>query len=441
MKITQTFNIIILLSYACSVLLINNTCAQEKTFIKEYSYAASELDSKVSSRTIAMEQVKRLVLEELGTYLKSDTEVKNFQLTSDQITAFSAGIIKISVIDEKWDGRTYYIKAEIVADPQEVSNSIAKVLTDQTNSRILEETNKKADQSLQEIEKLRNELETIKAKDKRLQDYEKAVDVLSAKQWFVKGYALISTGNYQESIPAYLKVIELEPGNVAAHIHLAWAYNGIGHFNEAIIELNKALTLDPENEYVYVQRGWSDNGLSEFNQAIADLNKALNLNPNDQWAFYYRAWAYNALGNFLQAKKDMDSALKIDPGQPLHYVMRGWSYNGLGNYQETITDINTALKLDPKNKYAYLQRAWAYNGLGNYDQAERDFNLTLDIDPKFADAYYNLAIFYYYKEGKDKALIFLARAITLDPNLKYRARTDLNLKNLSDDEEFKMILK
>ena len=37
----------------------------------------------------------------------------------------------------------------------------------------------------------------------------------------------------------------------------------------------------------------------------------------------------------------------------------------------------------------------------NYQQAEKDFNATLDIDPKFADGYYNLAIFYYYRKGKD----------------------------------------
>ncbi len=422
------------------VLSINNTFAQEKTFIKEYIYAASDLDSKVSSRTIALEQVKRLVLEELGTYLKSETEVKNFQLTSDQLTAFSAGIIKISVIDEKWDGKTYYIKAQIVADPAEVSRSIAKVLTDQTDSRLLEETSKKAEMSLKEIERLKNELETMKTAGKRQQEYEKAVDILSAKQWFDKGYALVSTGNYQEAIPAYLKVIELEPDNVAAHIHLAWAFNGTGQFKEAIVELNRTMTLEPENVYVYVERGWSYNGLGEYQKAIVDLDKAVNLNPNDQWAFYYRAWACNALGNFVQAKKDMDSALKIDPAQQLHYVMRGWSYNGLGNYQEALADLNIAIKLDPNNKYSYIHRGWAFNGLGNYDQAESDFNLALNLDPKFADAYYNLAIFYYYRVGKEKSLIFLAKAISLDANLKQRAKVDSNFKDLSNDRDFKMLV-
>ena len=47
--------------------------AETKTFIREYEYQASEMDSKISSRVIAFQEVKRLLLEEIGTYLQSQT--------------------------------------------------------------------------------------------------------------------------------------------------------------------------------------------------------------------------------------------------------------------------------------------------------------------------------------------------------------------------------
>ena len=56
------------------------------TFIKEYTYMASDIDSKVSSRAIALEQTKRALLEQLGAYLISETEVKNYQMTKDIVT-------------------------------------------------------------------------------------------------------------------------------------------------------------------------------------------------------------------------------------------------------------------------------------------------------------------------------------------------------------------
>ena len=86
--------------------------AETVTFTKEYTYQASEFDSKASSRILALEQVKRLILEELGTYLISETEVKNMQLTKDQITVLTAGLVQATVLDEKWDGKTYYLKAK-----------------------------------------------------------------------------------------------------------------------------------------------------------------------------------------------------------------------------------------------------------------------------------------------------------------------------------------
>jgi len=78
----------------------------------------------VSCRTIAVEQVKRLSLEELGTYLEGYAEVKNFQMTGDRIVALTAGIVQVQIIDEKWDGKTYWLMAEVRAYPENIAKSI-----------------------------------------------------------------------------------------------------------------------------------------------------------------------------------------------------------------------------------------------------------------------------------------------------------------------------
>ena len=79
--------ITIVVSLLLLFVLQSYSFAEVKTYIKEYTYNASETDSKVSSCVTAMREVKRLLLEELGTYLESITEVKNFELTKDQITS------------------------------------------------------------------------------------------------------------------------------------------------------------------------------------------------------------------------------------------------------------------------------------------------------------------------------------------------------------------
>ena len=42
--------------------MANLAFAETKVFVEEYTYQASEADSKISSRVIALEQVKRKLL-------------------------------------------------------------------------------------------------------------------------------------------------------------------------------------------------------------------------------------------------------------------------------------------------------------------------------------------------------------------------------------------
>ena len=48
--------------------------AKDKTFVREYTYKASDYDSKVTSRSNALEQVKRILLEEVSVYMQSEID-------------------------------------------------------------------------------------------------------------------------------------------------------------------------------------------------------------------------------------------------------------------------------------------------------------------------------------------------------------------------------
>src|SRR5208337_59179 len=142
--------------------IVSPAFAETVSFTKEYTYQASELDSKATCRAIALETLKKQLLEELGTYLVSETEVKGFQLSRDQVTVFTAGIVSTDVLQEKWDGERYYLKARISADPSEVAKSLDKIRKDREKSKELEDSSKKADEALREIEQLKKEIADLK---------------------------------------------------------------------------------------------------------------------------------------------------------------------------------------------------------------------------------------------------------------------------------------
>ena len=90
----------------------NHTFGELKTFIRESICQVSECDSKETCRECAKQKITRLLLEEeLGIYFESHTEIVNFQLIKDQITAYSAGTVFTKEIDERWDGKTFWLKA------------------------------------------------------------------------------------------------------------------------------------------------------------------------------------------------------------------------------------------------------------------------------------------------------------------------------------------
>ena len=391
--------VVVILSFTHAAL------AEKKTFVKEYTYHASDIDSKVTSRSIALEQVKRMLLEELGTYLIAETEAKNFQLTKDKVSVLTAGIVQTEILAEKWDGLTYYLKARIIADPQEVARLLAGASADGQKSREQEDTNRKVDEALRKIKQLQDEIASGKRAEGRQNEYLKAVNELKGKEWIDKGVAFMNAEQYQDALNAFMKAVEINPDNSWAYIDAGWALNSLGDHYQALKMLNKAEAMDPRNPWVYVNR----------------------------------ASSYNFLGNFPQALQDAEKAVVLAPDAFWSYFERGWAYIGLGNYDRALADLNKAAQLDPKNMAVYRMRAWAHSGRGDKRQAMADLDRSVELDPKSSWTYWNRAAYFSLNGDKDRALAELAQAIRLNSALKLKARTDNNFKPLWNDGDFKRL--
>lgn len=165
------------------VLLLATTFAlgANRTFVRSYTYQASESDSKISARANALTEVKRLLLEELGVYMESyvnyTIEEENLQITKDfftnEIKQLSVGITETKILEETWNGEQYYIKAEIVADPTDVVRKINQTLEKRQADAVIDSLHILLSTSQQnmtakntEIEKLNAQLATQNATTK-----------------------------------------------------------------------------------------------------------------------------------------------------------------------------------------------------------------------------------------------------------------------------------
>lgn len=221
--------------------------AETKTFIREYTYQANEIDSRMSCRAIALEQVKRLLLEELGTYVDSVTVVRDYQVAKDEITTLTAGLVQTTILEENWNGKEYWLKAKITADPGEVASSIEKLRNNQQLVKDLAEAKDEASQALREIGALRQELAATEASKEKREEYKEAVNKLVATDWFERGQYLTYSGNYQEALRAYDRVVVLRPNDAKAYSNRGAIYIQLGRYDSAVKDLDRAVALNPKN--------------------------------------------------------------------------------------------------------------------------------------------------------------------------------------------------
>ena len=80
---------------------------QAQTYIRDYTYEASEADSKITSRINALDQVKIILLQEIGTHIRQKINITKDgagnTYASDDVEAITAGLTKVEIIEEKWE--------------------------------------------------------------------------------------------------------------------------------------------------------------------------------------------------------------------------------------------------------------------------------------------------------------------------------------------------
>lgn len=105
--------------------------AAMQEYVREYVHHVGDADSKVTSRQISMEEIKVVLLSELGTYISSRVDIVQGNKTDtefkEEIVALTAGYVLVELLEERFDGETYYLKAKLSADPDDVVSRINEI--------------------------------------------------------------------------------------------------------------------------------------------------------------------------------------------------------------------------------------------------------------------------------------------------------------------------
>src|SRR5579871_2004095 len=195
--------------------------SQNKTFVKEYTYKASEADSKVSCRAIAIDQLRSMLLDELGVYVESnrllttnDSSGKNNQDFKENISTISAGVTKLDVLAETWNGETFWMKAAITVDTTSLQESLKRVSEDRQKVRELQDLKQRLDDANQKLAELNQQLMAQKeASDKATiaEKYNAKINEISATNSMYSAKVKFESKDFRGAIDDFSKVISLDP--------------------------------------------------------------------------------------------------------------------------------------------------------------------------------------------------------------------------------------
>lgn len=238
--------------------------------------------------------------------------------------------------------------------------------------------------------------------------------------------ALIQKGieNYDRSITALLKCVEIDNSVPVLYFELGKNYNQLKNFGAAEDAFKKASDKDPENEWFldalysfYMEQ-------NEFDKAIKTVKQLVKFHPDykeNLAALYVKTKAY-------------DEALKILDGLDSNFgisverdIMRNQIYQATGRKNEQIQNLQARVVDNPDKESNYLQLIFRYSENNEKEKAFDTAKELLAVNPN--SQVVHLALYKFYLDDNDsekaiESMNIVVRSPEIKPEAKLKVLTD-----------------
>lgn len=255
---------------------------------------------------------------------------------------------------------------------------------------------------------------------------------------------------YEASLAAYRRAIEIRPDFFEAHINLAAASKAIGQLDAAITSYRRVLAIGPNLAETHCHLGEVLRKTGRIADALESYRKAIDIEPTHAPAHRLLGSAFRHVGRLPEAAASYRQALEITSDSADTHNDLGVVLRDLGQLDEAVASYAQALKIKPdfaevhnnlgvalrdlgqfENAVASCRRAVAlkptlyeaYSNLGNglqdvgqFDAAASSYRRAIEIQPNFAEAHNNLGVCLKTQGELDLALESFLKAISLDKN-------------------------
>ena len=111
----------------------------------------------------------------------------------------------------------------------------------------------------------------------------------------------------------------------------------------------------------------------------------------------------------------------------------------MDRFKEAIAPLQQAAVLAPGNLHVWLALGWCYKRTGRINMAIRSLERILDSDPTEALVHYNLACYWSLAGDKHRAMQYLSRSLTIDPEYCRLIDEEHDFDPLRSDPDFRAL--
>ena len=424
-------------------------------------------DTGVENTRVAQDKARELALrnasEQASLVIQSVSEMKDNNLTKDQIIIFSGSILKLegtpTITNETipnapgairykcyvkvWIDPDEFLEKFIGIDTEKAEDQL-KMSKDQDNYREQNETEiaglRKQYKDTEDDNKRKEIVAAIKRNEEKVtasqlyqrgsecynrgdlaeatKFYNQAIemDKMYAAPWTGLGWIYNDKEEYLKAIECFRKSVELYDSFAVPYNGLSYAYNYSKDYNKAIEYGNKAVQLDSGYAAAWNNIGLAYNNLGNLDKAVEYYNKAISTNTKDEIPMANIGNVYYKQKNFAKALEYYQKAIKINPKHANVWYNLGNIYGQQGEIDKAVDSYKKVVSIDSQNIRAWIILGYLYNSQKKFEDAKSSFKKALKINSNDASAWAGLGFAYDGSEDYSNSYEAYKKAVELEPN-------------------------
>jgi tetratricopeptide (TPR) repeat protein len=183
-------------------------------------------------------------------------------------------------------------------------------------------------------------------------------------------------------------------------------------FEAAALAYASLRALKPVDHKIHLPFAESLAEIGRYQEARDALTQHLHFVPTDGYALFRLAQCYEKL-----SVEAFGQVSKIDAGSYRNHQLLAESLLERSDWAAAVREFQSALAMKPNDSELFFGLGKAYLKAGRIADASEQFQMALKLDPFDPSVTYSVGLCHYLNREPEKAVLFLRRAISQDPNL------------------------